>query len=55
MYAAPSKMPEIAFLKVGLLDDKDYVNGLGAPKMEVYCKNLWTWEQNFEGAKLEQS
>lgn len=57
MYAAPSNAPEIAFLKVGLLDDKEFVSGLGAPKMELYCKNLWAWEKTFEGAKTspEQS
>lgn len=55
MYAAPSSAADVAYLKVGLIDDVEFVNGLGAPKMEIYCKRLWSWEKTFEGAKLIQS
>lgn len=55
MYAAPAGGADVAYLKVGLIDDVDFVNGLGAPKMEIYCKHLWSWEKTFDGAKLIQS
>lgn len=55
MYAAPAGGADVAYLKVGLIDDVDFVNRLGAPKMEIYCKHLWSWEKTFDGAKLIQS
>lgn len=55
MFAAPEKGPEILFLKIGLIDDQDFLRGLSAPKTEIYCKYLLPWETTFEGAKLEQS
>lgn len=55
MYATPGGDQDVAFLKVGLLDDVDFINGLGAPKMEIYCKYLWSWQKTFDNAKLIQS
>lgn len=55
MLASPEKAPEIAFLKVGLVDDEDFLNGLGRPAKEIYCKRMWAWEKTFEGATVEQS
>lgn len=54
MFSEPEKAP-VLFLKVGLIDDQDFLRGLSAPKMEIYCKYLLPWEKTFEGAKLEQS
>lgn len=54
MYSAPEKMPEIVFLKIGLLDDKEFLDSLGTPKADIYCKNMWKWEKNFEGAQVAQ-
>lgn len=55
MFAEPKKTPDIVFLKVGLLDDKAFLDGLGAPKMDIYCKNLWSWERPIEGAQVAQA
>ncbi|KAK7720899.1 hypothetical protein SLS64_001192 [Diaporthe eres] len=43
------------FLKAGLIDDNDFLNTLGTPKMEIYCKYLWNWERTFEGAQVTQN
>lgn len=55
MFAVSGKAPDTYFLKVGLIDDNDFLNTLGAPKMEIYCKYLWNWEKTFEGAQVTQN
>lgn len=55
MYSEPKNAPEILFLKVGLLDDKEFLDGLGAPKADIYCKNMWKWEKPIEGAKVQSA
>lgn len=55
MFAVSGKAPDTYFLKVGLIDDDDFLNTLGAPKMEIYCKYLWNWEKTFEGAQVTQN
>lgn len=52
MFAVSEKAPDTYFLKVGLIDDNDFLNTLGTPKMEIYCKYLWNWEKTFEGAQV---
>lgn len=54
MFSAPKSVPDLVFLKVGLLDDDAFVNSLGPPVLHSYCKNLWTWERTFEDADLLQ-
>ncbi|KAL1872372.1 hypothetical protein Daus18300_004342 [Diaporthe australafricana] len=55
MFAVTGKDPSTLVLKIGLIDDTEFLNDLGAPKMEVYCKYLWKWEKTFEGAQLIQN
>lgn len=55
MFAVSAKAPEIYFLKAGLIDDNDFMNALGPPKTEIYCKYLLDWEKTFDGAQLTQN
>lgn len=55
MFSEPKGSPEILFLKIGLLDDKEFLDSLGTPKLDIYCKNFWAWERPIEGAKVEQT
>lgn len=55
MFAVSGKAPETYFLKAGLIDDTDFLNKLGTPKTEIYCKYLLNWEKTFEGAELTQN
>lgn len=55
MFSEPKASPEILFLKIGLLDDKGFLDSLGTPKLDVYCKNLWAWEKPIEGAAVQQA
>ncbi|KAF4551234.1 Hypothetical protein D9617_14g076910 [Elsinoe fawcettii] len=41
----------IKIVKMGGLDDKEYMDKLGMPESEIYCKNMWAWEKGWEGAK----
>lgn len=47
--------PGLLFLKAGLVDDKDFMDKVGAPAKHIYCKNLWAWEKTTPGAEVEQS
>lgn len=51
MFSAPASIPDMLFLKIGLLDDDAFVDGLGPPVLHSYCRNLWTWERTFDGAE----
>ncbi|CAN8100350.1 unnamed protein product [Discula destructiva] len=55
MFSEPKNAPEVLFLKIGLLDDKEFLDGLGTPQMDIYCKNSWSWEKPIEGAKVAQA
>lgn len=55
MFSKPEGAPEIAFLKIGLIDDREFLDSLGPPKTHFYCKYLLSWEKPFEGAKLVQN
>ncbi|KAI7787500.1 hypothetical protein LA080_015721 [Diaporthe eres] len=55
MFAVSGKDLDTYFLKAGLIDDNDFLNTLGTPKMEIYCKYLWNWERTFEGAQVTQN
>lgn len=55
LFSAPTIKPEVVFLKVGLIEDEDFMNSLGLPKMDVYCKRMWSWEKPIEGALAAQT
>lgn len=55
LFAEPEVAPGLLFLKAGLVDDKDFMDKVGAPTKHIYCKNLWAWEKTTPGAEVEQS
>ncbi|KAG8168267.1 hypothetical protein KVR01_003956 [Diaporthe batatas] len=55
MFAISANAPEMYFLKAGLIDDNDFLNALGPPKTEIYCKYLLDWEKTFDGAQVTQN
>lgn len=55
LWSEPEAVPGLLFLKPGLIDDKDFMDKVGAPKKHVYCKNLWAWEQTTPGAEVAQA
>lgn len=54
MFSAPKNLPDLIFLKIGLIDNDEFINSLGSPILHSYCKNLWTWEKTFKGAERLQ-
>lgn len=40
----------VKIVKMGAIDDQEFLDGLGKPEMEIYCRNLWGWEEGIGGA-----
>lgn len=47
-------MEGLNIVKLGTVEDDAYVSGFGLPKQEIYCKNMWKWEQPIAGAATKQ-
>jgi len=48
-------MPEFKLVKMGLIDDKAFLEELGRPDGEIYCRNVCRWEQGWEGAEKKDA
>lgn len=55
MWVRAEALEGLSIMKVGTIDDDDYMNNLGALKAEVYCKNMWKWEKPIDGAHVSQT
>lgn len=55
IFVTSEALAGLFIVKLGLIDDEDFLNNLGPPKGEIYCKNNWAWEKPFEGAEQKQT
>lgn len=51
LFVEAEALQGMKIVKLGGIDDKDFVEGLGLPGKEIYCKNMCAWEQKVEGAE----
>ncbi|TKX25725.1 putative glutathione-dependent formaldehyde-activating enzyme-2 [Elsinoe australis] len=54
LWAEGEALPGVKIVKIGSVDDLEWVEKLGAPKQEIYCKNMWGWEKGWEGAERKE-
>jgi len=54
LFVEPEAMPGVKIVKMGTVDDKDWLDQVGPPTKEIYCKNLWKWESGVSGAEQKQ-
>ena len=54
MWVEAEAIDGVKIVKMGAIDDQEFLDGLGQPEAEIYCKNMWKWEKPIEGAKQEQ-
>jgi len=55
IYVEADAMPDHKLVKMGLVDDKAFLEELGRPGSEIYCKNMCAWEQGWEGAQRKDA
>jgi len=48
-------MPGFKIVKMGLIDDKAFLEELGRPGNEIYCKNMCGWEEGWQGAEKKDA
>ncbi|KAF2156958.1 hypothetical protein K461DRAFT_7905 [Myriangium duriaei CBS 260.36] len=54
LFVEAEQLPDKMIVKLGTVDDKAYVESVGTPASEIYCKNMVGWEKPWEGAQTVQ-
>ncbi|PNS19246.1 hypothetical protein CAC42_2423 [Sphaceloma murrayae] len=54
LYVEAEGLAGVKIIKLGAIDDQEWVNKLDTPKQEIYCKNMYTWEKGWEGAEKKE-
>ncbi|GAB7345655.1 hypothetical protein MBLNU457_3945t1 [Dothideomycetes sp. NU457] len=55
IYVESDAMPDVKLVKMGLIDDREFLEELGKPGMEIYCKNVCAWEEGWEGTERKDA
>ena len=55
LFVEAEAAPGIKIVKMGTIDDKSFVDKLGYPPKEIYCKNMFLWEKGVPEAEQSQA